>query len=363
MKRLSRKILRAWSTTALTVGGMALLLTSCYLANGVGSAGTTETPSKGKSASDAPSNPEPSLRVVAFGHVDVDGGTVALSVPIAGQIEAVLVDEGEHVRAGQALVRLREEEALARLSEAQAAVAQATVQRHEAGRAKERLAISRRMQEQSVRAARSRWDAQNREVEQLAPLVPRNAVPNEKWLAAKDLAEELAASLLAEELKLEQLDLERPDEKVQAADANLAFANAKLQQAREYLRRHTLSAPDDGVVLRVQAAQGAMAAPGQGPPAVWFAPDKPRIVRCEVDQAFANRISVGMKARLYDGGPDGKAWTGSVERCGDWIAHRRSLLDEPFQKNDVRTLEVIVALDRDQPEPRIGERMRVEFLE
>lgn len=363
MKRVRENLWRMFSAPLLMASGTALLLTSCYVANGVGAAASATETTKSEAASNVTPKVEPTLKVVAFGHVDVDGGTVALSAPIAGQIDAVLVEEGERVRAGQPLIRLRDEEALARQSEAQAALAQARVQRLEAGRAAERLSILRRMQDQSVRAARSRRDAQDREVQQLAPLVPRNAVPNEKWLAAKDLAEELAAALVGEELKLEQLDLERPEEKIQAADANLALANAKLQQADDFLQRHTLTAPDDGLILRVQAAEGAMAAPGMGSPAVWFAPDKRRIIRCEVDQAFAGRISVGMKARLHDEGAQGRHWTGTVDRCSDWIAHRRSVLDEPFQKNDVRTLEVIVVLDPDQPEPRIGERLRVEFVQ
>jgi hypothetical protein len=48
-----------------------------------------------------------------------------------------------------------------------------------------------------------------------------------------------------------------------------------------------------------------------------------------------------------------------VTRLSDWYTHRRSILLEPMQFNDVRTLESIITLDPGQPMLRIGQRMRV----
>lgn len=356
MNAIARFLRRLWSAPAMAVGGIALLATSCFLANG-------SAPATPVQSTASASESTPALRVVGFGHVDVDGGTIPLSTPIPGQIEAVLVDEGEYVRAGKPLIRLKTDDAQARLDEAQAAVRQAEILRRQADRAADNYSILRKLQEQSILAAKSRWDAQRREVEQLATLVDRNVVPSEKWMAARDLADQLRASLAAEELKLNQLDLDNPQEKVDAADAALRLAQARLEQAEDYLQRHTLTAPEDGEILRVQAAEGQMISPGLGAPAVWFAPDRPRIVRCEIDQAFADRVAPGMSAELFDDRTASERWTGVVDRCGNWIAHRRSILDEPFQKNDIRTLEVIVVLKPRQAVPKIGQRLRVTFLE
>jgi multidrug resistance efflux pump len=301
------------------------------------------------------------LRVVGFGHADVEGGTIPLAAPVPGQIEAVLIQEGERVRAGAPLVRLKSADARAKLAEAQAALRQAEIRRMQADRAAANHAIRRQLQEQAILAARTRLAAQTREIDHLAPLVDRNALPTEKWMAARDLATELRAALAAEELKLRQLELDDPQENIDAAEAAVRLAKARLDQAEDYLRRHTITAPEDGEVLRVLAADGQLAGPGHGPPIVWFAPDRPRIVRCEIDQAFSERVSPGMKAEVVDDRASKERWTGVVDRCGNWIAPRRSLLDEPFQKNDVRTLEVIVVLDPGQTVPRIGQRMRVTF--
>jgi len=60
-----------------------------------------------------------------------------------------------------------------------------------------------------------------------------------------------------------------------------------------------------------------------------------------------------------DGWPGGGEWQGEVVRVSDWYAQRRSLLLEPLQFNDVRTLECIVQIDPSSSTPRIGQRVRV----
>lgn len=310
-------------------------------------------------ASDKGVTAKANTRVVGFGHVDVQGGTVPLSSSIGGQVEEILIAEGDHAKAGQPLVRLSGIQARSQLIEAQAAVEQARVQRRQADRAIEHFNIRKQLQSQAISLAKTKLEAGRRDVQHVTQLAGDDVVPNEKLLSSRDLVKGLESSLEAEELKLKELELQDPRETVELASASLRLAEAKLAQAEEFLNRHTIVAPSDGTILRVQLTAGQLTGPNQMIPAIWFAPDKPRIVRCEIDQAFADRVQVGMKAEVFDDRVAGQRWTGYVQRCGDWIAQRRSLLDEPFQKNDVRTLETIITLDPGQPEVRIGQRMRV----
>jgi hypothetical protein len=48
-----------------------------------------------------------------------------------------------------------------------------------------------------------------------------------------------------------------------------------------------------------------------------------------------------------------------VQHVSDWYTHRRSIMHEPLQVNDVRTLECIIRIEPDQPPLRIGQRVRV----
>jgi len=87
----------------------------------------------------------------------------------------------------------------------------------------------------------------------------------------------------------------------------------------------------------------------------------PLIVRAEVEQEFAGRVAVGQKALVQDDATGGGSWRGQVKSLSGWYSHRRSMLLEPLQFNDVRTLECIVTLDPDQDltQLRIGQRVRV----
>ena len=97
------------------------------------------------------------------------------------------------------------------------------------------------------------------------------------------------------------------------------------------------------------AAQGSQAA-------VQLCPNTPRIIRTEVLQEWAGKIQKGQIAYIEDDSRNGVQWKGKVERVSDWFAPRRMILQEPFQFNDVRTLECIVSLDPGSPPIRINQR-------
>ena len=84
------------------------------------------------------------------------------------------------------------------------------------------------------------------------------------------------------------------------------------------------------------------------------------LIRAEVSQEFAGRIREGQPAWIQDDTDATQAWRGKVVRVSSWYTHRRSIMQEPLQLNDVRTLECIVAFDDpDPPAVRIGQRMRI----
>lgn len=303
------------------------------------------------------------VRVVGFGHVDIETGTTPLSVPALGQVDEVLVRDGEKVTAGQPLVRLARAQSTAMVERADAVVREAEVRLAQARRVPENHRLLIEKQEQAITADKSRLEGHRRQVDRLKKLSEQDATPMENYLSARDKLDELEAALKAGELQLLQLRLEDPNEGIMLAESALAAAKAQRAMVQDELNRHTLHAPENGTVLRVLVAKGQMLGPNQQGPALWFCTDRPRVVRCEIDQEFANRVAVGMPAKLFDDNQSEHPWIGRVTRCADWIGPRRSLLDEPFQRNDVRTLECIIELDPDQPPLRIGQRLRVEILE
>jgi hypothetical protein len=96
-------------------------------------------------------------------------------------------------------------------------------------------------------------------------------------------------------------------------------------------------------------------------PAVWFRPDEPWIVRCEVEQRYVYRVHEGMKCEVFDDRLDKPSWTGTVQQCSRWIGPKRQQSDTPLAWHDVKVMECIVVLDKPQEEPLIGQRVRVVF--
>jgi multidrug resistance efflux pump len=122
-----------------------------------------------------------------------------------------------------------------------------------------------------------------------------------------------------------------------------------------------LRAPCDGKILRIFVSAGEVLGAQPKAPAIQFAPIGVRIVRAEIEQEFAARVQVGQKALIQDDASVSSTWHGKVLRISDWYTHRRSILQEPLQFNDVRTVECIIQLDPGQTGLRIGQRVRVKI--
>ena len=94
-------------------------------------------------------------------------------------------------------------------------------------------------------------------------------------------------------------------------------------------------------------------------PPIEFCPGGPRIIRAEVEQEFVGRVAAGQPALIKDDVQPGSTWQGKVTRVADWYAQRRPILHDPSLFTDVRTVEILIAVDPGQPPLRIGQRVRV----
>jgi hypothetical protein len=122
---------------------------------------------------------------------------------------------------------------------------------------------------------------------------------------------------------------------------------------------HDVYAPADGTILRVLANEGEILPRQSNLPAVQFCPHGERVIRAEVQQEWAAKIAEGQSAVVEDESRGGYQWRGKVTRVSDWFTHRRSMIQEPFQYNDVRTLECLIALEPGGRPLRIHQRVRV----
>jgi multidrug resistance efflux pump len=214
-------------------------------------------------------------------------------------------------------------------------------------------------QKYAVDAMRDRRNAANRQFDRQKKLLEKNLV-NEKDLAiSEDHVRELDAMLQGEEKRLKDLEQQDITDDIRRTEKEVEAMKARRDQAKFALEECVLKAPRRGTVLRLLVGPGDVLSAGAKQPAVQFAAQGPQVVRADVEQEFVGRIAVGQPALVQDETQLGREWKGKVERIANWVTQRRSVLHEPLEFSDVRTVEVLITLDSGQPPLRIGQRVRV----
>ncbi|KAF1016333.1 MAG: p-hydroxybenzoic acid efflux pump subunit AaeA [Stenotrophomonas maltophilia] len=257
---------------------------------------------------------------VARGVVDVDGGLIALALPLDGPITSAAVKEGDVVRKGQLL--LAQDDAL---PQQELAVASADVQ----------------VAEERLKAAKA----------QLQDL-QRNA----RRLGA-GASEGVSSTQMAEAATLQLADKEA---EAGIAEAQRDMARHKLEAARLRLRQLSLVAPEAGTVIGQVPAAGTYGQAGK--PVLSLLPARPLQVRAELSAAYVDAVKEGMAAVVIPDrdGPDGDGPMpkAKVVRISPIYAPGR--LPADAGRGAPRVVECILQFEGDAP-VRFGQHVRVEF--
>ncbi|HZT79924.1 MAG TPA: biotin/lipoyl-binding protein [Gemmataceae bacterium] len=306
---------------------------------------------------------------VCLGRVDAPSLVRSLHPLQPGRVKKVRVKEGDEVKRGDVLLELDDAMAQLLVRQAEEDVAAAEAQLQLLSKMAEQQRLKEEQQEAVLRAGRERIKQAEELVRRKKELRKAGLPEAEVKIAEAQLRE--ARDLLAvEEKKLEELRLNRPPrgEKhpdLRRAEADLKAKKARLGQAAIGVLEHKLTAPVNGVVLRLLVREGSVITGQPQQPAVLLAPREQLIVRAEVDQEVAGRVRPGQRAVIRDDANNKFEWEGRVDRLSDWYAQRRSILLEPGQLNDIRTLEAVITIPDQEsagsgrPPLRIGQRVRV----
>lgn len=218
-----------------------------------------------------------------------------LSLPTGGQIDEIHVAEGEHVSPGQLLVSLWNQDARARVSEAEAASVYA-------GRERERACITAR--------------SDRREAERIAGLVDRELVSAESADLAQARADASAAAC-------------------EAAKAREHQAGATVELAQSAVAKTELRAPFEGIIAEVTGELGEYATPSPPgvptPPMIDLITDDCHYISAPIDEVDAADIAVDMPVRVSLDAYRGQWLPARVSRIAPYV------LD---QEKQARTVEV-----------------------
>lgn len=336
-----------------------------------------------------PDNPFDGESISALGYVDVPSGVARLLPQRGGRIVSLAEESDRLVKKGEVLlqlddtiakVKLKQAELALKLAEKSVADAELALQISKENLRKAKIAKQQhdaliRQQEAWLEAARKQKETSEEKWKKAVGLFQKKLLTPDDYKTAQDLFKRVAALAKAEEEKLNALKLEDPTIAIKQAELDIKLkenkvAEAKLdvdakqrliEEARQAVEQHRIVAPVDGYVLRVHVRLGEVIGPEMGRPAIEFCPNEERIIRAEVMQEWGSTVKEGQDCVIKDDTTStGTRWYGKIVRVSDWYTRRRSIILEPFQFNDVRTLECIVSV-KEVPGQRlrIGQRMRV----
>jgi membrane fusion protein, macrolide-specific efflux system len=141
------------------------------------------------------------------------------------------------------------------------------------------------------------------------------------------------------------------------AAATLEAARQRREQARYALEAGTLRARIAGRVLERHAQPGDAVAPRT--PIVTLRPDRPLIVRAELNEALVAKVKPGMRAEVVGVADERSVHAAQVLRIGERFGATR-LTAEGQDSTDERSVECILRLDSNTL--RLGQRVLVRFL-
>ncbi|MEA3301108.1 MAG: efflux RND transporter periplasmic adaptor subunit [Pseudomonadota bacterium] len=223
-----------------------------------------------------------------------------LSMPIGGQIERLLVTEGDHVEEGQLMMALWNHDRAARLGEAKAALVSAT-------RESESLCIASR--------------SDQREARRIAGLAERKLVAQESADLARARADASAAGC-------------------EAGKARQMQAEAAVNTAEALLAQTELKAPFAGIVADVTGELGEYVTPSPPgiptPPAIDLITDDCHYVSAPIDEVDASEVAVGMPVRVSLDAFRDRSFPARVTRIAPYVVD--------YEKQ-ARTVEVEAEID------------------
>ena len=238
----------------------------------------------------------------------VEATDAQLGFEVAGRIESIAVNEGDPVQAGQELARLDRAELEARRAQAAAQVeaARAALADLERGSRREEIAQARA----ALTAAEERRGDAQRDLERTRRLYEGGAVSREaldKATTARDVAI-AQRDQVAEQLRLVREGPSR--EKIEAARAQVAQAEAALRGAEATLDNTVLTAPFDGRVTVRHRQAGETVSPGA--PVLTVLDPRDRWVRIYIKEDRLGAVKLGSRATITSDTFPGKTYPGEV---------------------------------------------------
>lgn len=225
----------------------------------------------------------------------VECTTYKASSKIAGRIEEMKVEQGDHVTKGQLLYVLSTPELDAKLRQAEAVKSAATALDQKA------LAGAR---VQQIEAALNMWqkaqagkELAQKTYDRVKALYDKGVVPEQKFDEADANYRAMVATEMAAKAQYDLAVAGASKEDKDAAAAQLQQAEGVVSEVESYISDAMVYAPVDGEVSTIIAEQGELV--GTGYPVVAILDTTDTWVTFNIKETLLPKITVGMKMTVY----------------------------------------------------------------
>lgn len=291
--------------------------------------------------------PKPAWAASAPGRVEPRSGEVRIGAQMPGKVVQVLVGMNDLVRAGDLLVRLADDEPMAKLA---AATAEVAVRRRERdSETVPRIANDRRVAEDALSSAERGLFRAKMDLDQLLSTIDTGKVTPEMIVTARAAITEAAERVETERASLRRVQALPGMPLPTRLESTVAQARAELALVEAAIDRTRIRAPFDGNVLHINTRVGETVSPSPEDVLVLMGDLSVLRVRAEIEERDIAQLRVGQPVIVRSDTFPGKEFTGTVERMAKALGLQRFAPKGPRRQTEVDVLQVLINLDGTTP--------------
>lgn len=251
-----------------------------------------------------------------------------ISARAGGYIEKVYYEEHQLVKKGDTLVTIYNEEYLARLQEAQAAVQDAHAQQAVLKAGIHSAEVGTLVNQNQIAGANARFWQQQQDIRRYEKLLKEEAVTGSDYELVKTKFEVAESDLEAtrNNLKFSSAKIGELRSRTAVLEADLQRKLAALKLAKINLSYTVITAPYEGRVGRKTILEGQQIQPGQ--PLALIVNENKKWVTANFKETQVSDMYIGQPVEISVDAIDGKIYTGEVEAISGSTGSKISLLPQ-----------------------------------
>lgn len=308
----------------------------------------------------APSSPSYDATVAATGIVEAQSENIDVGSPVPGVVAQVFVKVGQRVAKGAPLFRLDDRSRKAELEvlEAELLLAKAKLARLRAQPRPEQLPIL----EARIRYARAELDEQEDHLLRTQKIRARGAGTDRQLVHAQQAKTQSREKLAEMQAEYDLLRRGAWKHDLDIAERTVRQAESERDQIRTELDRLTVRARLDTVVLKINVHPGEFIAALRSQRLLVLGNIETLHVRVELDELDIPRFKQGARCAASIPGSVVQDIPLLFVRVEPLVVPKRSLRAHGHDRVDTRVLQVVFAVESDEPALFVGQQLDV-FIE